>query len=60
MLGKTGDSAKGLTTLATLDLHSTVDMHSFVSTKIGKLRIAFVTNLASERFHTAVDVSVLL
>ena len=59
MLRKTCYSAKSLPTFATLDLHATVSMHSFVTTQIRKLGIAFIANLASKRFYAAVNMSVL-
>ena len=60
MFGKTGNRAKSLSTFAALDLHSTIGMHSLMSTKVGKLCIAFVANLATKWFDTAVDVCMLL
>ena len=60
MLRKTCYRTKGLSTLTTFYLHTTIGMHSFMATKIGKLGITFVANFTSKGFYTAVDMCMLL
>lgn len=59
MLGQAGDSAERLATLAALDLHPAVGMHPLVTAEVGKLSVAFETDLTSEWLDTAMDVGVL-
>jgi hypothetical protein len=42
-----------------LDLHPACSMHSFVPAQVGELCVALEADLAAERLHRAVDVSVL-
>ena len=50
---------EGLSTVATLDLLTTVGVHSLVTTQIRELRVCLETDFALERFDTGVNVLML-
>lgn len=60
MFTQRGHRRKGLATFLTLNLLTTVSMHSLVATEIGELGVGFETDFTLEWLDTAVDVLMLL
>lgn len=60
MLGQRGARAEALATLAAMDLHATVGVHALVPAQVRELGVRFEADLALERLHRRMDVSVLL
>lgn len=60
VLGQGGAGAEALAALAAVDLHATVGVHALVPAQIRELSVGLEADLALERLHRRVDVSVLL
>jgi len=60
MLVEGHDGGKGLRAGGAANLLTTVGVHPLVSAEVRELRVGLTTNVAAERFHTTVNVLVLL